>query len=68
LTAVNLAKAEWLNTKNDENSQFSMLDCKTMYNNDLLLKTFIQRFGINPNSKKNKNIIAELRYWGIIAA
>jgi len=68
LTAVNLAKAEWLNTNIDENSQFSMSDCKTMYNNDLLLKTFIQRFGINPNSKKNKNIIAELRYWGKIAA
>jgi len=68
LTAVNLAKAEWLNTNIDENSQFSMSDCKTMYNNDLLLKTFIQRFGINPNSKKNKNIIAQLRYWGKIAA
>ena len=68
LTAVNLAKVEWLNSNNDENSQFSMSDCKTMYNNDLLLKTFIQRFGINPNTKKNKNIIAELRNWGKIAA
>ncbi|MDO9153637.1 MAG: transposase [Paludibacter sp.] len=68
LTAVNLAKVEWLNTKNDDNSQFSMSDYKTMYNNDLLLKTFIQRFGINPNTNKNKNIIAELRNWGKIAA
>jgi hypothetical protein len=68
LTAVNLAKVDWLNTKNDENSQFSMSDYKTMYNNELLLKTFIERFGINPNTKKNKNIIAELRNWGKIAA
>jgi len=68
LTAVNLAKVEWLNTKNDDNSQFSMSDYKTMYNNELLLKTFIERFGINPNTKKNKNIIDELRNWGKIAA
>ena len=68
LTAVNLAKIDWLNTKTDESSQFSMSDYKTMYNNELLLKTFIQRFGINPNTEKNKNIIAELRNWGKIAA
>jgi IS4 transposase len=68
LTAVNLAKVDWLNTRIDENSQFSMSDYKTMYNNELLLKTFIERFGINPNTKKNKNIIAELRNWGKIAA
>lgn len=68
LTAVNLAKVDWLNTKTDDNSQFSMSDYKTMYNNELLLKTFIERFGINPNSTKNKQIIAELRNWGKIAA
>ena len=68
LTAVNLAKVEWLNTKNEDNSQFSISDYKTMYNNELLLKTFIERFGINPNTKKNKNIIDELRNWGKIAA
>ena len=68
LTAVNLAKIDWLNTKTDESSQFSMSDYKTMYNNELLLKTFIQRFGINPNTIKNRYIIAELRNWGTIAA
>jgi Transposase DDE domain len=68
LTAVNLAKIDWFNTKTDESSQFSMSDYKTMYNNELLLKIFIQRFGINPNTEKNKNIIAELRNWGKIAA
>lgn len=68
LTAVNLAKVDWLKSKTKENSQFSMSDYKTMYNNDLLLNQFIQKFGINPNTKKNMNIISELREWGIIAA
>lgn len=68
LTAVNLAKIDWLNTRTDDNSQFSMSDYKTMYNNELILKTFIEKFGINPNSTKNKQIIAELRNWGKIAA
>ncbi len=68
LTAVNLAKIEWLNTKNKPDEQFSMSDYKTMYNNELLLKQFIRVFGINPNSKKNKKNIAELRNWGKITA
>ena len=68
LTAVNLAKIEWLNTRNSSDEQFSMTNIKTMYNNELLLKTFIQRFGINPNTNKNRTIIAELRNWGTIAA
>lgn len=68
LTAVNLAKIEWLNTRKSEDEQFSMSNIKTMYNNDLLLNLFIRRFGINPNTHKNKNIIAELRNWGTIAA
>jgi len=68
LTAVNLAKVDWFKSKTNENSQFSMSDYKTMYNNDLLLNQFIQKFGINPNTKKNTNIISELREWGIIAA
>lgn len=68
LTAVNLAKIEWLNTRKSPDEQFSMSDYKTMYNNELLLKTFIRRFGLNPNTKKNKKIITELRNWGKIAA
>jgi IS4 transposase len=68
LTAVNLAKIEWLNSAENRNVQFSMSDYKTMYNNEVLFNTFIQRFGINPNSTKNKQIINELRYWGLIAA
>jgi hypothetical protein len=68
LTAVNLAKIEWLNNRIAADEPFSMLNIKTMYNNELLLKTFIQRFGINPNLKKNKTIISELRNWGTITA
>ena len=68
LTAVNLAKIEWLNNRISADEPFSMLNIKTMYNNELLLKTFIQRFGINPNLKKNKTIISELRNWGTITA
>ena len=68
LTAVNLAKIEWLNSKTSSDEQFSMSDYKTMYNNELLLNTFIHKFAINPNSKKNKQIINELRLWGKIAA
>jgi len=68
LTAVNLAKMEWLNTRISPNESFSMSNIKTMYNNELLLKTFIQRFGINPYLKKNRTIISELRNWGTIAA
>ena len=68
LTAVNLAKIEWLNTKTSVEEPFSMLNYKIMYNNELLLNTFIQRFAINANTVKNKQIISELRNYGKIAA
>jgi hypothetical protein len=68
LTAVNLAKIEWLNTRKSPDEPFSMAHYKTIYNNELLLKRFIHKFGINPNSKKNKQIIAELSNWGRSAA
>lgn len=68
LTAINLAKIEWLNTKNRADEPFSMANYKTMYNNEMLLNEFILRFGINPNLKKNKYIISQLRDYGKIAA
>jgi hypothetical protein len=68
LTAVNLAKIEWLNTKTSADEPFSMLNYKIMYNNELLLNAFIKRFAINANTNKNKQIIAELRNYGKIAA
>lgn len=68
LTAVNLAKVEWLNSKTHVDEPLSMLNYKIMYNNDLLLNAFIRGFGINPNTKKNKYIISQLRDYGKIVA
>jgi len=68
LTAVNLGKIEWLNNRLSTDEPFSMSNIKTLYNNELLLNTFIRKFGINPNTLKNRKIIAELRNWGTSAA
>lgn len=43
-----------------------MSDYKTLMNNTLMINRFIDVFGIDPNSKKNKKIIAELTTWGEI--
>lgn len=67
LTAFNLAKIEWLQSAPAATQSFSMSSYKTMYNNDLLLRLFIRKFGINPNTKKNREIIKELRDYGKIA-
>jgi len=68
LTAVNLAKYDWLSTKSGERKPFSMANYKTFYNNALMLDQFICRFAINPNSTKNKKIVKELLELGRIAA
>jgi len=68
LTAVNLAKSEWLSTKNPEDKTFSMSDYKTMYNNTLMLERFMCMFAINPHSVKNQKIVKELLNYGKIAA
>jgi Transposase DDE domain. len=68
LTAVNLAKISNQKEKENQREPFSMADCKNMYNNALLLERFIDKFGINPNSRKNQKIIAELLNFGKIAA
>ena len=47
---------------------FSMADIKTMYHNRLLLERFIDVFGINAYSTKNKGYVNELIYYGTIAA
>ena len=54
--------------KENQREPFSMADCKNMYNNALLLERFIDKFGINPNTRKNQKIIAELLNFGKIAA
>jgi hypothetical protein len=68
LTAVNLAKQDWLSTKGQEAKPFSMSDYKTMYNNTLMLERFMCVFAINPNTPKNQKIVKELLDYGKIAA
>lgn len=68
LTAVNLAKQDWLSTKNGTLKPFSMADYKTLYNNTLMLERFMCRFAINPNTVKNQKIVKELLDYGKIAA
>ena len=68
LTAINLAKQDWLSTKNGTLKPFSMADYKTLYNNTLMLERFMCRFAINPNTAKNQKIVKELLDYGKIAA
>ena len=69
LTAINIAKAEhWLSIPKQERQAFSMADIKTMNHNKLLLQRFIDVFGINAYSAKNRNHIKELIYYGTLAA
>jgi len=68
LTAVNLAKYDWLSSESSERTPFSMANHKTYYNNALMLERFISRFAINPNSTKNRKIVKELLELGRIAA
>lgn len=68
LTAVNLAKVSWFSDKNNHKKPFSMSDYKTHFNNELMIKTIISKFGINPNRHKNKIIIQDLLNYGKIAA
>lgn len=68
LTAVNLAKFEHVSDSKNKDKPFSMSDYKTMYHNEFMLQLFFRKLGINPNSKKNKQIINELKRYGTIAA
>jgi len=68
LTAINLAKIHWLDTRKSDDEPFSMCNVKTLYHNKLLLDRFISVFAINPNSAKNQYKIKELCKYGLIAA
>jgi hypothetical protein len=68
LTAVNIAKLNWLDTRKSESEAFSMANFKTMCHNMLLIERFISVFAINPNTAINQNKIKELFNYGIIAA
>lgn len=68
LTAINLAKHDWLYNKKNIREPFSMADYKTLYNNTLMLERFMCMFAINPNTAKNQKIVKELLDFGKIAA
>ncbi|SDD24502.1 hypothetical protein SAMN05216323_11141, partial [Williamwhitmania taraxaci] len=68
LTAVNIAKQDWLSNKDNLQKTFSMANYKTLYNNALLLERFMCMFAINPNTAKNKKIVNDLLDYGKIAA
>jgi hypothetical protein len=68
LTAVNLAKHDWLSSKSHLRKPFSMADYKTLYNNTLMLERFMCRFAINPNTAKNQKIVKELLGYSKIAS
>lgn len=68
LTAINLAKHDWLSNRKDPREPFSMADYKTLFNNTLMLERFMCRFAINPYTAKNQKIIKELLDFGKIAA
>jgi len=69
LTAINLSKiSHWLCVPEDERKKFSMSSVKTVYSNRLPIKKFVLKFGIKPNSYKDKERICELNTYGSIAA
>jgi hypothetical protein len=69
LTTINIAKVEhWLGQPKEARKPFSMADIKTMNHNRLLLQRFIDVFGVNAYSAKNRNHVNELIYYGTIAA
>ena len=68
LTAINIAKYDWISTRSDTSKPFSMADYKTLYNNTLMLEQFMCVFAINPNTAKNQKLVKELLDYGKIAA
>ena len=69
LSTINIAKiTHWLPIEKEKRPSFSMRNIKTMYHNELLLKRFINVFGIPPNKIKNNDKIRELINYGTIAA
>ena len=69
LTAVNIAKITYcLSTDKSERKAFSMSHVKALYYNQFLIDRFLIEFGINPNTKKNKERIRQLNKIGLIVA
>lgn len=68
LSSVNLAKIDWISSRNKEQKTFSMANYKTLFYNALMIERFMCVFAINPNSTKNQNIVKKLLEYGKIAA
>ena len=68
LTAVNLAKIHWLDTRKSKTEPFSMANFKTLCHNKMMLERFFAVFAINPNSPKIQQKVKELYNFGLIAA
>ena len=68
LTAVNIAKVMQLEDENRRGLPFSIRDCKTLFYNAMTLTRFFDKFGVPPDSKKNREYIKELLYFGARAA
>lgn len=55
LTAVNIAKVKhWVKPPGNERGSFSISNIKTLNHNELMITAFIDKFGINPNTKNNQ--------------
>ena len=62
LTSINSAKVtQWLSRPKQERGAFSMEMIKTLHNNQLLLKKFLNVFGIKANLTKNKHKLEQFR-------
>ena len=62
LTCINLAKVTHsLSLQKQECDAFSMEMIKTLHNNQLLLKKFLNVFGIKANLTKNKHKLEQFR-------
>lgn len=69
LTVVNLAKVKyWLSLGKSERGAFSMDDIKRLNNNEMMIDLFLDEFGINPNTPKNKRKVQKLLNYGARAA
>ena len=69
LSTINIAKIMyWFSQNKNVRKPFSMADVKTMFHNELMLKRFFIKFGINHNLSKNKTEALELLNYGKIAA
>lgn len=66
LTSVSLAKLFYFQNPDNIGKPFSMHDVKTLFSNELLLKSFFTKFNIDPTLQLNIDAFDELRSLGLI--